>query len=98
MTNLSFGIIMRFTNALVGNAMNPKYDIGQKVIVRPVTERGASPREHNIVSYAGQTGEVANYYWISPRTGKIFFIYTVRLGRDQKPVVLYEDELEPCLS
>jgi hypothetical protein len=78
--------------------MNPKYNIGQKVIVRPVSERGVSSRESDIHAYAGQTGEVANYYWISPREGGVFYIYTIRFGPERKPVVLYEDELEPSLT
>ena len=77
--------------------MNAKYNIGQKVIVRPVSERGVSSRESDILSYAGQTGEVANYYWINPRASEVFYIYTIRLGPERKPVVLYEDELEPTL-
>jgi hypothetical protein len=75
----------------------PKYEIGQKVIIRPVSEQPLSHRESDIESYAGQIGEVSNYYWISPRTGKVFYIYTIRVGADFKELVLYEDEIEACL-
>ena len=74
--------------------MAPKYEIGQKVIVRPVSDEPLSLRESDIESYTGQVGEVSNYYWISPRTGKVFYIYTVRIGADYKELVLYEDEIE----
>jgi hypothetical protein len=75
----------------------PKFEIGQRVRVRPVKER-ISPRDCDIESYAGRVGEVANYHWISPRTGQVFFIYTVRLGNDYKEVVLHEDEIEAYLA
>ena len=78
--------------------MNPKYDIGQKVIVKPVSEQASSPRGSDIDSYTGQIGEVSNYYWISPRTGQVFYIYNVRVGTDFKELVLYEDEIEPYLA
>ena len=80
------------------NAMNPRYDIGQKVIIKPAKEQPISLRESDIEAYAGQTGEVSNYHWISPRTGQVFYIYTVRLSKDYKEVVLYEDEMEACLN
>ncbi len=78
--------------------MASKYEIGQKVIIRPVSDQPLSLRESDIESYAGQIGEVSNYYWISPRIGKVFYIYTVRLGTDYKEVTLYEDEMEPYIA
>ncbi len=78
--------------------MDPKYEIGQKVIVRPVSDQALSQRENDIESYAGQVGEIFNYYWISPRTGEVFYIYNVRIDTNKKDVVVYEDELEACLS
>jgi hypothetical protein len=76
----------------------PKYEIGQKVIIRPVSDEPISLRESDIESYTGQVGEVSNYYWISPRTGKVFYIYTVRIGIDYKELVLYEDEIEAYIA
>ena len=80
------------------NVLKPRYVKGQKVIIKPVSEDGLSRRESDINKYAGQVGEVAKYYWISPRTGQIFYIYNVRVGADRKEIVVYEDEMEPCLS
>jgi hypothetical protein len=74
-----------------------KYDIGQKVLIKPVNEP-MSRRESDIDSYAGQVGEVAAFYWMNPPAGKIFCIYTVRAGGDKKEITLYEDEMEPCFS
>ena len=77
--------------------MDAKYEIGQKVIIKPVSDRPMTKRENDIESYTGQIGEISNYYWISPRTGKVFYIYNVRVGTDLKELVLYEDEIEACL-
>ena len=78
--------------------MGPKYEVGQRVLIRPVANEPLSQRESDVESYAGQVGEVSEYFWISPRTSDIFFIYKVRVGKSFQEVVLYEDELEPCLS
>ena len=83
---------------IIGDSVNPKYEIGQKVIVTPVSEQPSTQRECDIASYAGQIGEVFNYHWISPRTGQVFFIYTVRMDTDYKEIVLHEDEIEACLD
>ena len=77
------------------NSMAPKYEIGQKVIIRPVNNRNLSPRGSELEQYAGQSGEVTDYYWISLDRGtKVFYIYTVRIGGGHQEVVLHEDELE----
>jgi hypothetical protein len=76
----------------------PRFVKGQKVIIKPVNEKGVTQREYNVNEYAGHVGEISNFYWISPRTGQIFFIYNVRVGKERKEIVVYEDELEPCLS
>jgi len=74
--------------------MRAKYRIGQKVRIKPVNE---SPlRESALDSYTGKIGEVVGSYWISPRTGAVFFIYTVRTGARGEKLVLYEDEIEVC--
>ena len=83
---------------VVGDAMNPKYGIGQKVIVKPVNAQPLSRRDCDIEAYAGQIGEVSNYHWISPRAGDVFYIYTIRLGKDYKEIVLHEDEMEACIA
>jgi hypothetical protein len=80
------------------NIIKPRFVKGQRVIIKPVNESGLSQRENDINKYAGQIGEVAKYYWISPRTGQVFYIYNVRVGADKKEIVVYEDEMESALS
>jgi len=76
--------------------MVPKYSVGQKVIIQPLSDPGPTQRENDINRYAGQVGEVTDFYWISPRTGQVFYIYNVRVGEKKKEVVVYEDEMEPA--
>lgn len=78
--------------------MGPKYAIGQKVIINPVNEKGLSQRENDITAYAGQVGQVSDFYSISPSAGQIFHIYKVRVGVEKKEIVVYEDEMEASLS
>jgi len=73
--------------------MAPKYKIGQKVTVA-VRKQRLSARDSGLEQYAGQTGEVANYHWVSPPMGEVFYVYTVRIGTSNKEVVLHEDEIE----
>ena len=77
--------------------MNPKYEIGQKVLVNPVINQ-QSPRGCDVERYAGQIGEVTDYYWISPRSNEVIYIYTVKVGAGCKEVVLHEDEMETCID
>jgi hypothetical protein len=94
-----FGVSYYHAQMMMQNKTGkPRYVKGQKVIIRPVSEQGATQREYNVNEYAGKVGEISNYYWISPRIGQIFFIYNVRVGKDRKEIVVYEDELEPNLS
>jgi hypothetical protein len=83
--------------AMEDNVIKPRYVTGQKVIIRPVNEVGMSQRENDINKYAGQVGEISRYYWISPRTGQVFYIYNVRVGKSKKEIVVHEDEMEPAL-
>ena len=78
--------------------MGPKYAIGQKVIIQPVSEKGLTQRESDVSAYAGQVGQVANLYTISPSAGQIFHMYQVRVGPEKKIIVVYEDEMEAKLS
>ena len=78
--------------------MDPKCNVGQKVVIRPVSEQPVPPRDSTIESYAGQVGEVTDYYWISPQEGKVFYLYTVRVGKDRNEIALYEDEVEPYIG
>jgi hypothetical protein len=78
--------------------MAAKYKIGQKVAIKPARSERSSPRDSSIESYAGQTGEVTNYYWISPHGVETFYLYTVRVGPDYKEIALYEDEIEALIT
>lgn len=74
--------------------MEPKYKIGQRVIIRQSKTKSASARDSDIRQYIGQSGTVTNYYWISPKWSQVFYIYTVKIGTGQKEIVLHEDELK----
>ena len=76
------------------NLMQAKYEIGQKVVIRPVSKQSLSSRDSDVHNYAGLTGEIANYYWIEPPAGEVFYLYGVRIGNGYKEIVLYEDEIE----
>jgi hypothetical protein len=99
LTNLEFRIIMR-NMTIQHQPTKPRFAKGQKVIIKPVKESGMTQRETSVNEYAGQVGEVANFYWISPRSEQIFYIYKVKVGKEKeakKEIVVYEDELEPVL-
>ncbi|MFC1932227.1 hypothetical protein ACFLXU_01165 [Chloroflexota bacterium] len=74
--------------------MEPKYQIGQKVIIKRLKTKLPATRDSDIGQYAGQSGTVTNYYWISPHGGEVFYIYTVKIGTGQKEIVLHEDEMK----
>ncbi len=78
--------------------MGPKFAIGQRVVINPVSEKGLTQRDNDVMIYAGQVGQVSNFYSISPSAGQIFHIYKVRVGREKKEIVVYEDEMEANLS
>jgi hypothetical protein len=80
--------------------VKPRFAKGQKVIIKPVNENGLTQRESSVNEYAGQMGEISNFYWISPRSEQIFYIYKVKVGKEKemkKEIVVYEDELQPAL-
>jgi len=77
--------------------MGPKFMIGQKVIIHPVSEKGLTQRDSDLATFSGQVGQVANFYSISPSDGQIFHMYKVRVGAEKKEIVVYEDEMEPRL-
>ena len=78
--------------------MAPRYEKGQKVTIKPVDSQHSSLRDSSLNTYAGQTGVVADYYWISPPSGEVFYIYSVRIGADYKEIALYEDEIDTYLE
>ena len=73
--------------------MPAQFDVGQEILIKPVKEEGLSVREAALSPYAGSSGTVTNFYWIRPPTGKVFYLYTVMVGADNKEIVLYEDEM-----
>jgi hypothetical protein len=78
--------------------VRPRYIKGQKVLIKALGGDSTTQREASINEWAGKVGEVASFYYISPRTEQIFFIYKVVVGdKDKKEIVVYEDELEPVL-
>ena len=95
---MPFGIMIRH-KLTASNSMAPKYLIGQKVKIKPAdSEHDTSPRDCAIDAYAGQIGEIINYYWISPRVGEVLYIYMVRVGTGYKEIALHEDEIEAHMS
>ncbi len=79
--------------------MNPKYQIGQKVVITPVNTQQLSPRDAALEPYAGQIGKVADYYWINLGSGAgVFYIYTVLIEADKKELVVHEDELDAVIE
>ena len=78
--------------------MAPKYEIGQKVTIKTADSQQLSPRGCAIDAYAGQVGEVTDYYSISPYNVEVFYIYLVRVGASYKEVALHEDEIEAYIE
>jgi len=81
------------------NSMASKYQIGQRVVIKPVSTQSLSPRDSALEPYAGQIGKVTDYYWVSlGRGAQVFYIYTVQVETDQKELVVHEDELEAQIA
>ncbi len=79
--------------------MAPRYQTGQKVIINPVTTSNLSLRSSELEPYVGHTGEVKDYYWITPDRGvNVFYIYTVSMEQDSKEIVVHEDELDEYIE
>lgn len=74
--------------------MNPRYSVGQKVVIKPPASRLPEPRDSTLDIYAGQTATIVNYYWISPRFSEVFYIYRVKVESNGKEIVVHEDEIE----
>jgi hypothetical protein len=74
--------------------MVARYEIGQKVIIKAAHSKRLSPRDSGLGQYTGQSGEVTDYYWMSPPAGEVFYVYTVRVEDGNKEIVLHEDEIE----
>jgi hypothetical protein len=79
------------------NENKPRFVKGQRVVIKPVNEKGVTKREYEVNVFAGEVGEITDYYYVSLREGQVFFIYNVVVGKQKKIIVVYEDELEPVL-
>lgn len=79
------------------NEIRPRFNKGQQVVIKPVDEKGVTKREYDVNAYAGTLGEISDYYYVSMHSGQLFYIYHVKVGKDKKDIVVYEDELEPVL-
>ena len=79
------------------NEIRPRFNKGQQVVIKPVDEKGVTKREYDVNAYAGTIGEISDYYYVSMHSGQLFYIYHVKVGKDKKDIVVYEDELEPVL-
>ncbi len=77
--------------------MHSRFRKGQLVRIRP-TRGQSAVRDSDLEPYAGQTAEIVDYYWISPNPGQQFYIYTAKVIKDNKRLVVHEDELEPNLA
>ncbi|MFC1954566.1 hypothetical protein ACFLVZ_01935 [Chloroflexota bacterium] len=78
--------------------MTATYEIGQEMIVKPVSEQSLSLRGEAILPYVGQTGTITNYHWINPPAGDVFYLYSLRVGTSNREIVLYDDEIEPVIK
>jgi len=74
--------------------LEPKYQIGQQVTVKKFKSNSQALRNTEISQYANTSGVVTNYYFIRPNWGNVFYIYVVKIGDDQKDIVLHEDEIK----
>lgn len=74
--------------------MNPRYHVGQKVIIKPAARQSPDPRDSTLNRYAGQIGTIIDYHWISPRFSEFFYIYQVKVESNDNEIILHEDEIE----
>ncbi len=78
--------------------MDPKYNVGQQVIIAPPGSQALSPRGAELESCVGQVGQITDFHWISTDLGRnIFYLYTVQTTSEERPVVLHEDELKAAV-
>jgi hypothetical protein len=78
--------------------VNPRYQVRQKVVIRPSASQSPDPRGSTLDKYAGQVGTIIDYYWVSTHLSGIFYIYSVKVGPDNKEIVVHEDEIEGLTS
>jgi len=74
--------------------MNPRYNIKQKVVIKPPAAQSPDPRNSTLDKYAGQIGTIVDCYWISTHLSGVFYIYRVKVGANDSEIVVHEDEIE----
>jgi len=78
--------------------VKPRYQVRQKVVIRPPSSRSSDPRDATLDKYAGQVGTITDYYWITTHLSGVVYIYSVKVDPDDKEIVLHEDEIEGLTS
>jgi len=78
--------------------MNPRYHVGQKVIIKPLAPQSPDPRHLALNKYGGQVGTIIDYYWISMHLSGAFYIYKIKVEANDNEIVLHEDEIEEHVS
>ena len=81
--------------------MKLKYTKGQKVKIVLVKNQHSHMKYPEIEQYVSETGTIVESYWVGlgelhqPRD---YYIYTVRIEKDNTEVGIPEDALEPCID
>lgn len=78
--------------------MNPRYHVGQKVIIKPPAPQSPDLQHSALNKYAGHNGTIVDYYWINTHTSGVLYIYKVKVGANDNEIVVHEDEIEGCDS
>ena len=75
--------------------MAPRYTIGQKVIIMPLSDGTSSPRDSSLEPFTGKIGTISEYYWITKYgSAEVFYVYAVQIEENAKDIILHEDELK----
>ena len=88
--------------------MEPKFNRGQRVLIRSVKNQHYQLKYPEIEQYVGESGSIAESYWIGasepsnvgvkvPNLSENYF-YRVRLDLQNKLVTIPEEALEPLYS
>lgn len=79
--------------------MTPRYQVGQKVVIKPINDGPSSTRDSALSNYLGQIGKISDHHWIiSNQDSKVCYIYTIVADSDNKEIVLHEDELQAVIE
>lgn len=81
-----------------GRKMEPKYTKGQKVKIVSVKNQHLHTKYPKIQQYVSESGIIVDSYWVGLRVAdqvRDYYIYTVRMEKDNNEVGIPEDALEP---